>query len=116
MIKPETLFALIGDRTRLRSLALLRSEGRLCVCELVHALDVSQPKISRHLARLRAHGLVTDERRGQWVHYRLADGLPGWIEAVIAAGAEAIEEADSPAGSDQQRLAAMSHRPQLDAR
>lgn len=65
------LFRAVADRTRLRILHLLRS-GELCVCHLTAALDVPQPKASRHLAYLRKAGLVVARRQGLWMHYRLA--------------------------------------------
>jgi ArsR family transcriptional regulator len=65
------LFKALGDETRLRVVALL-SHGELCVCHVEEALGVSQPKVSRHLAILRAAGLVDHRRDGSWVYYRLA--------------------------------------------
>lgn len=109
---PERLFQLLSDRTRLRCVSLLREQGSLCVCELTHALEMSQPKVSRHLAMLRDCGLVEDERRGQWVHYRLRTGLPDWVEAVLAAARES--EACLPCHvEDRRRLATMAGRPSL---
>ena len=64
------LFKALGDPTRLRIVALL-SHGELCVCHLEEALGLSQPKVSRHLATLRAAGVVEDRRDGTWVYYRL---------------------------------------------
>lgn len=64
------LLQAFADPTRLRILNLL-SGGELCVCQLVHVLGTSQPKISRHLAVLRETGLVADRKEGRWVHYRL---------------------------------------------
>lgn len=64
------LFRALGDETRLRIVALL-AHGELCVCHLQEALGLSQPKISRHLAILRAAGIVDPRRDGAWVHYRL---------------------------------------------
>ena len=64
------LFKALADETRLRIVALL-SHGELCVCHLEEALELSQPKVSRHLATLRAAGVVEDRRDGSWVHYRL---------------------------------------------
>ena len=64
------LFKALGDETRLRIVALL-SHGELCVCHLEEALGLSQPKVSRHLATLRAAGIVEDHREGTWVYYRL---------------------------------------------
>jgi len=65
------LFSALADETRLRLLALMRRE-EVCVCFLQEALGVSQPKISRHLAHLRAGGLAATRREGKWIHYRLA--------------------------------------------
>jgi len=64
------LFKALGDETRLRIVALL-SHGELCVCHLHEALGISQPNVSRHLAILRAAGIVEDRREGKWIHYRL---------------------------------------------
>jgi len=107
---PETVFQSLSDTTRLRCLVLMATEDELCVCELTHALGLSQPKVSRHLARLREVGLVQDRREGQWVHYRLhprlAERVRGIVEAALAgtAGRE-------PYLTDRQRLAAMPNRP-----
>ena len=43
---------------------LLATHGELCVCELVHALELSQPKISRHLKLLRDAGVLADRSHG----------------------------------------------------
>jgi len=64
------LFAALADPTRLRVLCLLRN-GERCVCDLVEALRISQPKISRHLAHLRRAGWVETRRQGLWIFYRL---------------------------------------------
>ena len=77
-IDAETMFRMLADSTRLRLLMLLASEGELCVCELTHALELSQPKISRHLAQLRESGLLQTRREGQWMYYRIAPALPDW--------------------------------------
>lgn len=66
------LFKALGEETRLRIVALL-SHGELCVCHLEEALGLSQPNVSRHLGILRAAGVVTDRRDGNWVYYRLLD-------------------------------------------
>lgn len=107
---PEKLFRLLSDPTRLRCVLLLLDEGSLCVCELTHALEMSQPKISRHLAMLREASLVLDERRGQWVHYRLNPCLPEWALAVLWAAA-AGEAGAAMRERDKARLAEMVSRP-----
>jgi|SRR5271156_6646130 len=67
----DRMFRAFSDRTRLRILNLLRS-GELCVCDIVSALQSSQPLVSRHLAYLRRAGLVYARKEGLWIHYRLA--------------------------------------------
>ncbi len=89
MLIPELFFRALGDGTRLRLMLLLRQRGCLCVCELVHALDAGQPRISRHLGHLRDLGLVCDERRGQWVYYAIHPALPDWALNALDAAAEA---------------------------
>ncbi|MCG6336632.1 metalloregulator ArsR/SmtB family transcription factor, partial [Vibrio alginolyticus] len=76
---PHQFFKLLADETRMRCLLLIAREKRLCVCELTHALQESQPKVSRHLAQLRQSGVLVDERQGQWVYYQISDQLPGWL-------------------------------------
>src|SRR3954469_22866271 len=67
----ERLFKALGDTTRLRILSLLLA-GEVCVCDLHDTLGIPQPKASRHLAYLRAAGLVDARKDGQWVHYTLS--------------------------------------------
>ncbi|MDA8090998.1 MAG: metalloregulator ArsR/SmtB family transcription factor [Nitrospiraceae bacterium] len=64
------IFKAFSDETRLRILKLLE-HGELCVCDLVAALELVQPKISFHLAILREADLVKDRKEGKWTHYRL---------------------------------------------
>ena len=68
---PARLFKTLSDPTRLRLLNLLAC-GETCVCDLADSLRVVQPKVSRHLARLKRAGLVEALREGKWMHYRWA--------------------------------------------
>ena len=61
-LTPLALFKNLSEETRLTLVLLLRQAGELCVCELVSALEESQPKVSRHLAMLRESGLLIDRR------------------------------------------------------
>ncbi|MVU80897.1 metalloregulator ArsR/SmtB family transcription factor [Nocardia sp. ET3-3] len=78
-LEPEAAAALaatfkaLGDPVRLRLLSLIAAAGgeEVCVCELTPAFDLSQPTISHHLKVLREAGLLTSERRGTWVYYRV---------------------------------------------
>lgn len=83
MIDPLSFYKCLAEDTRLRSLLLILLKGELCVCDLVNALQLSQPKISRHLAELRKCQLLVDERRGKWVFYKLNPDLPEWTREVL---------------------------------
>lgn len=98
-----TLFATLADPIRLRCLALIWDAGELCVCELVAALDMPQPKISRHLAVMRDAGLLRDRRAAQWVLYALAPEMPSWSRAAIGAAVEAVQ-AEPQHAKDLKRL------------
>jgi ArsR family transcriptional regulator len=109
-LEADTLFRLLSDATRLRVVMLLQQAGELCVCELTHALDLSQPKISRHLAHLREGGLLLTRRDGLWMYYRINPALPEWagkiLQATLAGNAR-----NQPFHDDQRALADMPNRP-----
>jgi ArsR family transcriptional regulator, arsenate/arsenite/antimonite-responsive transcriptional repressor len=67
----ERLSKGLGDQNRLRILNLLL-HGELCVCDIQHVLESSQPNVSRHLTYLKNAGLVLDRREGPRIYYRLA--------------------------------------------
>ena len=110
MITAENFFPALADPTRLRCLLLLAAEGELCVCELTHALDESQPKISRHLAMLRDAGIVSDRREGLWIHYRLNPSLPVWARKILTTATQA-NAAAKPFAHDRKRLCSAPTRP-----
>lgn len=110
MISAENFFFALADPTRLRGLLLLTVEGELCVCELTHALDVSQPKISRHLAMLRDAGIVNDRREGLWIHYRINPDLAPWARKILDSASQANATA-KPFAQDRKRLRGAPTRP-----
>ena len=63
----------LSDPNRVKILKLLQQK-MLCVCELQHALGLSQPNVSKHLKILEESGLVEFQKDGLWVNYYLADG------------------------------------------
>jgi len=69
------LFKSLSDPTRVRIFWLLQAGGELCVCDLMDVLDLPQSTVSRHLAYLRNARLVTDQRKGVWMYYRLPEQL-----------------------------------------
>lgn len=107
-INPLQLYKCLSDDTRLKAILLIRLEQELCVCELTEALQLSQPKVSRHLAQLRGCGLLADRREGQWVYYRLNPDLAAWALKVIALTAESNQDFVQEAVNN---LAVMGDRP-----
>lgn len=65
-------FKALSDGTRLRILKLLEY-GEMCVCDIVAALDMVQPKVSFHIGVLKEAGFIKDKKHGRWIHYRLDD-------------------------------------------
>ena len=106
---PETFFHALADETRLRCVVLIYQQGELCVCELTHALELAQPKISRHLATLRAANIVQDRRQGVWVYYRLQPHLPAWTLKVLEEIVRGIQ-LEEPFCTDKKRLSNMPKR------
>jgi ArsR family transcriptional regulator len=74
-------FKAIADPARLRLLSFLARQpsAEACVCYLVEPLGLAQPTVSHHLKVLTDAGLVTRERRGTWMFYRL---VPERVEAL----------------------------------
>ena len=68
-----SLFATLGDPTRLSLLLALQS-SELCVCDLSSVLSMTMSAISHQLRILRQQGLVSSRKEGRMVIYRLADG------------------------------------------
>jgi len=66
------LFKALADTTRLKIMMLLDIR-EMCVCEIMVALDLTQPTASHHLGILEAVDLVKDRRKGKWVFYSLKD-------------------------------------------
>jgi DNA-binding transcriptional ArsR family regulator len=107
-MQPQLFFDTLADATRRRILALLATEGELCVCELTAALDEIQPKVSRHLGVMKEAGLVTARREGTWMHYQVAT-LPTWMGELLAA----LKSGAAPdLRADLKRLRGMRNRPQ----
>ncbi len=79
---PASLFKTLADPTRLRLLNLLAC-GETCVCDLTDTLRVVQPKVSRHLARLKRAGLVDARREGKWMHYRWTQHCDPFVRHVL---------------------------------
>jgi ArsR family transcriptional regulator len=67
------IFRVLGEPARLQILNLIavQPSQEVCACELVEALGLAQPTVSHHLKVLYEAGLLTKERRGTWIYYRI---------------------------------------------
>jgi ArsR family transcriptional regulator, arsenate/arsenite/antimonite-responsive transcriptional repressor len=78
------LFRALGDETRLSIIRQLRAQSEVCACDFLACCDLAQPTVSHHLKVLREAGLISGEKRGLWVHYRLNPDrlatLRAWLE------------------------------------
>ncbi len=101
-------FHALSNDIRLRIVLLLAQEPQLSVCQLVRILDLPQPKVSRHLAVLRDAGLVSIDRKAQWICYRLGEMLAPWQRKVVEAVRESLD--DSTQYEEDRRRLAEVHR------
>ncbi len=72
----------LADPRRAAILELL-ADGERCLCEVSAALGISDALASHHVKRLRGSGLVVAERRGVWLHCRLAPDTLSQLAAEI---------------------------------
>lgn len=86
-----------------RVIFLLMHANELCVCEFVHILQIPQPRISRYLSTLRDAEVVSTRRVGNWIFYRLVEGLPPWQARILELAAVG-ESSTAESQSDLQRL------------
>jgi len=77
------MFKALADPVRLRLFSLIAARGgdEACVCDLTETFELSGPTMSYHLRLLREAGLVSSQRRGTWVYYRL---IPQALEQLAA--------------------------------
>ena len=79
------VFKAMGDPVRLRLLSLIASHegGEACVCDVTGAFELSGPTISHHLRVLREAGLISGQRRGTWIYYRVHPEALARLSAVL---------------------------------
>ena len=92
-----TIVKALAHPARLKIVDELAEHDERCVCELTELVGSDMSTVSRHLAQLRAAGIVEDEKRGQMVFYRLRVkcilGFFDCVESVIACNAAGSRQA-----------------------
>jgi ArsR family transcriptional regulator len=84
-IELSRLFKAMGDPVRLRLLSLIASHegGEACVCDVTDVFELTGPTISHHLKVLREAGLISGQRRGTWIYYRVHPEALGRLSAIL---------------------------------
>jgi ArsR family transcriptional regulator len=72
-------FAVLADPVRLRLLSLIAAADEVCSCDLLDAVGKAQPTVSHHTKALADAGLITGDKRGRWVYWRVD---PAQLEAL----------------------------------
>ena len=60
----------LADPIRIKILQLLKNRP-MCTCEIMVALDLTEPNASHHLNLLERNDIIRSERMGKWVFYKL---------------------------------------------
>ena len=76
-------FAALADPVRLRLLSLIAAEDEVCSCNLLEPLGKSQPTVSHHTKTLAEAGLITGEKRGRWVYWRVVPEAVAALRATL---------------------------------
>ncbi|WP_307714444.1 helix-turn-helix transcriptional regulator [Streptomyces sp. V4I23] len=84
------MFKALGDPVRLRLFSAVASHegGEACVCD-ISDVGVSQPTVSHHLKKLKEAGLLSSERRGTWVYYRVEPSVLAAMGRLLTTAATA---------------------------
>lgn len=97
------LLSALADPTRLAIIRELAGSTETCACDLTSCCDVRQPTVSHHLRVLREAGIVTSERRGQWIFYRLtpeaSTRLADLARGLVPGGLIALEPRNNSRGA-----------------
>lgn len=66
----NALFKALNDQTRRKILDLLKTKN-MSAGEIADQFNISKPSISHHLDLLKAAGLISSEKKGQYVIYSI---------------------------------------------
>jgi ArsR family transcriptional regulator len=102
------LLDVLADESRRRIVVLLDRHD-LCVCELVNALDLPQPTVSRHLMVMRDAGIVEQWKEGRYSFYRIDPRLPAWARQMLDALRDGADR-ELPYRDDRRKLTLIAER------
>jgi ArsR family transcriptional regulator len=83
--RTSELMKALADPTRLTMMASLwKAQAPICICDFTAGMELSQPTISHHMAKLKEAGLVESDKQGIWVYYRIRADLPTATRRLLA--------------------------------
>jgi ArsR family transcriptional regulator len=101
-MKLVQIYRCLCDETRLRILHLL-THGPLCVCHFQDILKEPQVAVSKHLAYLRANGMVVAQRHEKWMIYQLPKKVPAELDLQLRCLQDCVQS-HPIFGEDMKRL------------
>ena len=85
LVDPDVqLLQALGHPTRLSIVRELTGSGEVCACDFTDCCTVGQPTVSHHLRILKEAGVITSERRGTSIWYRIVPAAAARLRALAA--------------------------------
>ena len=78
------LMKALGEESRLRILNLLLHHGAMATSDLEFILDFTQTKTTRHIAYLKNAGILSAEKKDQWVLYNIKEEVVDIISQILS--------------------------------
>jgi len=77
------IYLACSDRSRLRVLNLIMTNGEMCITDLERILEFTQSKTSRHLLYLKNSGILSMRKINQWSFYQIKDEVTDLIRIIL---------------------------------
>jgi ArsR family transcriptional regulator len=81
-----TMFKALGDPARVKIMSMLLNADEVCACDFSASIEKTAATTSHHLKQLRDVGLVSTEKRGTWVYYRVVPERLAAVRDALAFG------------------------------
>ena len=78
------IYASLADPVRLRLLSMIAAAGEICSCDLTEPLSKSQPTVSHHTKILADAGLISGDKRGRWVYWRVDPTHAEFVQQILS--------------------------------
>ena len=104
----QKVFEALSSQVRRKILAYL-SHADLTAGEIAARFEISKPAVSQHLSILENAGLVTSEKKGQFVHYSL---VPDHLANTLSSYAQEVCPVSKPLKAESAALAASRSQPE----